>query len=203
MTTFDWNPYVEQALSLVRPQIKTAVQQHEQLKGSWSVNESLWKHLATHLFTDKATGIFVPKDNWGEPANIETLPHLNIRYPSTLSGSLSFHKCDKKDLILDRNLNVYNAPLQSAPADVNIVMLPALAVDRQGRRIGRGGGFYDQFIAQHPNLPTVAVVRSDYLLDEIPELWLHKNDRLVDAILTEDEFVDVSFSQKIKGIQPC
>lgn len=53
--------------------------------------------------------------------------------------------------------------------DVRLVLVPALAVDRAGNRIGQGGGYYDRFLAQFPpgrqgNAPTMGVVfRSEVL----------------------------------------
>ncbi|MHA7241196.1 5-formyltetrahydrofolate cyclo-ligase [Arthrobacter sp. TMS1-12-1] len=35
-------------------------------------------------------------------------------------------------------------------SDVALILVPALAVDRSGHRIGQGGGYYDRFLAQHP-----------------------------------------------------
>jgi len=38
-----------------------------------------------------------------------------------------------------------------------LVLMPGLAFDRAGHRIGYGGGFYDKFLAAEPNHPTVAL----------------------------------------------
>ena len=38
-----------------------------------------------------------------------------------------------------------------------LVLMPGLAFDPQGHRIGYGGGFYDKFLAQEPNHPTLAL----------------------------------------------
>lgn len=38
-----------------------------------------------------------------------------------------------------------------------LVLMPGLAFDRAGRRIGYGGGFYDKFLAKEPHHPTVAL----------------------------------------------
>ncbi len=54
-------------------------------------------------------------------------------------------------------------------AEATVVLVPALAVDRHGNRLGRGAGFYDRALtwaAADPRL--VAVVRDDELLDAIP-----------------------------------
>ena len=45
--------------------------------------------------------------------------------------------------------------------------MPGLAFDRQGHRIGYGGGFYDRFLAQEPNHPTVALCYAFQMLDAL------------------------------------
>lgn len=57
----------------------------------------------------------------------------------------------------------------SALAEVEVVLAPALAVDRRGVRLGRGGGFYDRSLPLcRPGTPLVAVVRDSELVDELP-----------------------------------
>jgi 5-formyltetrahydrofolate cyclo-ligase len=55
----------------------------------------------------------------------------------------------------------------TALAAADLVVVPALAVDRTGNRLGRGGGFYDRALAG-VTAPTVAVVYDAELLDEVP-----------------------------------
>lgn len=59
-------------------------------------------------------------------------------------------------------------------AEAALLLVPALAVDRRGVRLGRGAGFYDRTLAlARPRDGTgtrlVAVVRDDELVDELPE----------------------------------
>ncbi len=50
-----------------------------------------------------------------------------------------------------------------------IILVPALAVDRSGARLGRGAGFYDRTLESvRAGTKLVAVVRDDELLDELP-----------------------------------
>ncbi len=49
-----------------------------------------------------------------------------------------------------------------------LVLMPGLAFDRKGRRIGYGGGFYDKFLEQEPNHPTVALCYDFQLLEQLP-----------------------------------
>ena len=49
-----------------------------------------------------------------------------------------------------------------------LVLMPGLAFDREGHRIGYGGGFYDKFLAAEPNHPTVALCYAFQMVDELP-----------------------------------
>jgi len=56
-----------------------------------------------------------------------------------------------------------------AIADAAVVLVPALAVDRQGTRLGRGAGFYDRTLPMADAVALlVAVVRDDELLEHLP-----------------------------------
>jgi 5-formyltetrahydrofolate cyclo-ligase len=56
-----------------------------------------------------------------------------------------------------------------AVARADLVLVPALAVDRRGMRLGRGGGSYDRALARvGPQVPTIALVYDGELLDEVP-----------------------------------
>ncbi|MDT5347109.1 MAG: 5-formyltetrahydrofolate cyclo-ligase, partial [Mycobacterium sp.] len=58
---------------------------------------------------------------------------------------------------------------ESALAEASLVLVPALAVDRAGVRLGRGRGFYDRSLAgRDPQARLMAVVRDEELVDELP-----------------------------------
>ena len=61
-----------------------------------------------------------------------------------------------------------------------LVLMPGLAFDRQGHRIGYGGGFYDKFLAREPEHPTIALCYDFQLL---PELETEEFDIPVDTVL--------------------
>lgn len=56
-----------------------------------------------------------------------------------------------------------------AIARADLVLVPALAADRRGNRLGKGGGSYDRALARVGGLvPTVALLFDGELLDEVP-----------------------------------
>ena len=51
----------------------------------------------------------------------------------------------------------------------DLIVVPALAADRRGNRLGRGRGFYDRALARvGPLIPTIALLYDGELLDEVP-----------------------------------
>jgi len=65
-----------------------------------------------------------------------------------------------------------------------LVLVPALAVDRRGVRIGQGGGYYDMSLPlAAPGASLVVVLNDDELVDELPT---EPHDRRVDAALLAD-----------------
>jgi 5-formyltetrahydrofolate cyclo-ligase len=60
-----------------------------------------------------------------------------------------------------------------------MVLVPALAVDRAGNRLGRGAGYYDRALTK-TRAQVVAVIYDDELVDAVPH---EPHDRLVDAAL--------------------
>jgi len=79
---------------------------------------------------------------------------------------------------------------------VRVVLVPALAVDTAGARLGQGGGYYDRLLDGLSALPespvrTVAVVHDDEVLPEgtIPR---EPHDRPVSAILTPTRFLELA-----------
>jgi 5-formyltetrahydrofolate cyclo-ligase len=48
-----------------------------------------------------------------------------------------------------------------------LVLMPGLAFDPQGHRIGYGGGFYDRFLAQEPDHPTLALCYDFQMVDKL------------------------------------
>ncbi len=64
-----------------------------------------------------------------------------------------------------------------------LVLMPGLAFDPQGHRIGYGGGFYDRFLANEPDHPTLALC---YGFQMVEHLETEEFDIPVDQVLWAD-----------------
>ena len=49
-----------------------------------------------------------------------------------------------------------------------LVLMPGLAFTKNGDRMGYGGGFYDRFLAEEPNHPTLALCYDFQIVDSLP-----------------------------------
>jgi 5-formyltetrahydrofolate cyclo-ligase len=80
-------------------------------------------------------------------------------------------------------------PADGAPIDpwaIDVILTPAVAVDRTGRRVGYGGGYYDRFLpSTREDAARIALVLAEQLLDE--DLPAGSFDLRVDAIVTPNE----------------
>jgi len=71
----------------------------------------------------------------------------------------------------------------AAVASADLVIVPAVAVDRAGRRLGRGGGSYDRALARvGPGVPVVALLHDGELVDG--PLPSSPHDRPVSGVIT-------------------
>lgn len=61
-----------------------------------------------------------------------------------------------------------------------LVLMPGLAFDPEGHRLGYGGGFYDKFLAAEPDHPTLALC---YDFQILPHLDTESYDIPVDRVL--------------------
>ena len=49
-----------------------------------------------------------------------------------------------------------------------LVLMPGMAFTKEGHRIGYGGGFYDKFLANAPNHPTIALCYGFQIVEDLP-----------------------------------
>lgn len=78
-------------------------------------------------------------------------------------------------------------PASGAWLEPEVLIVPLVAFDRTGNRLGYGGGFYDRTLAMlRAHRPTIAVGFA-YAAQEADSLPLEATDQPLDAIVTESE----------------
>lgn len=89
----------------------------------------------------------------------------------------------------DFELSAYGIrePLGEAyDGDMDVVIMPMLAVDEQGRRLGYGGGYYDRYLGAHPETLRLAYGFDFQILRQVPT---ETHDIKMDGIITDKRIV--------------
>ena len=83
-------------------------------------------------------------------------------------------------------------PPASAPEVFpDILIVPMLAFDRAGQRIGYGAGYYDMTIGRLRDMKPVVALGIAYAVQEIAQIPTTPRDAALDLVLTERETIDL------------
>jgi len=84
------------------------------------------------------------------------------------------------------------APMVKSDSRETLILVPGLAFDKEGFRLGRGGGYYDRFLAQFNGAKgppvTAGLAYEPQLIECLPR---EKHDRPVDNIVTEKKILSL------------
>ncbi len=80
---------------------------------------------------------------------------------------------------------------EAAEVEPDILLVPLLAFDRTGHRLGYGGGYYDRTIAELRARKPVVAVGLAFAAQEVPEVPATPRDARLDLVLTEREVIDL------------
>ncbi len=156
-------------LSAVRraiPKEQRAARSHricERVRGleAWDASQSIGAYVAMggevnpHELTQQgqAAGkrIYLPRADWE-------------------AGTLSFHEAPASAEELEESGHGFLQPRSSQPVaeNLDLILVPALAVDDRGYRLGFGKGFYDRLLAACPGAITVGIVFGFQVMTELP-----------------------------------
>jgi 5-formyltetrahydrofolate cyclo-ligase len=76
--------------------------------------------------------------------------------------------------------------LPARASEIKAVIIPMLAFDKKGNRLGYGAGYYDRFLSSHPHLTRIGIAFSCQEIEEIPA---DANDARMDMIVTDSSTI--------------
>ena len=126
---------------------------------------SLPDELSTHAFLKKWGGkkhFYLPRVNG---VNLDILPYDESRLEL---GSFHIEEPTGADTV--------------DPSEIEVIVVPAVAYDRRGNRLGRGKGFYDRLLAE-AKATKIGVGYEFLLMDELPA---EEHDVPMDIIITQN-----------------
>ena len=104
---------------------------------------------------------------------------------------LVFRAWDERDLPQPDLFGVPAPPRHAPVLHPDLIVCPLLAFDRQGGRLGQGGGHYDRTIAELRAHKPVFVLGLAYAGQEVRSVPCEPHDQRMDAILTESGYIRV------------
>ena len=83
-------------------------------------------------------------------------------------------------------------------SEIDVLLMPCQAVDRSGNRLGKGGGFFDRFLAR-PDLRAerIVVAFHEQIFDEVP---VTETDQPIDMVVTDGEVL--TFKRRLVEPRP-
>lgn len=146
--------------------------------------------LAALLADHAVVGAYVA---WGdEPdvlpmfADLAVAGALALPHHAARIDTMSFRRWQTGEALLKGPWSTRQPADNASAAAPDLIFCPLVGFDRQGGRIGQGGGHYDRYFAAHPVALRIGVGWSVQEIDAVPR---ESTDMALDAILTEQEFI--------------
>lgn len=74
------------------------------------------------------------------------------------------------------------------PEKLDLLIVPGLAFNKRGFRVGFGGGFYDRFLEKHPEIPTCSLIFTKQIINNMDDL-IEKHDKSVGTLILKDKII--------------
>jgi len=127
----------------------------------------------------------------GEPDVLDPWPsNKRIALPRIEGEELMFHWVSSREGLADGRFGVLEpkAEALSAGCEFDLILVPGMAFDRSGGRLGRGRGYYDRFLSRASGV-VAGVCFDKQLIGKVP---IESHDVRMDVILTPSEIFPVA-----------
>jgi 5-formyltetrahydrofolate cyclo-ligase len=81
----------------------------------------------------------------------------------------------------------YSGGLARSPEELDVILIPGLAFDLNGNRLGQGGGWYDRVLARAPHALKIGVCFDCQILESVPH---EAHDVKMDFVVTEKRLLE-------------
>lgn len=115
-----------------------------------------------------------------ERGHVCALPVTGLR-----GTALQFRRWTPDTVMVEAVFGTREPPASASPVDPDLLIVPLLAFDRAGMRLGYGAGYYDRTLAGLRARKPVIAVGVAYAAQEVPEVPHDASDEPLDWIITE------------------
>jgi len=138
-------------------------------------------------YSEKIVKKLIDYVNWDEIKTINVYRTIKSKNEVDMNVLLDFLSNNYPDIQTDMTESKIS-PLQNIPKGktYDLVIVPLVAFNRQGNRLGYGGGYYDKFLAKNNCKQAIGLA---YSFQEVEELPVEEHDQKLDLIITEKEVI--------------
>ncbi len=123
----------------------------------------------------------------------QNFPHKNWGFSRCVGQDLVWHQVAIADFDNSMRSGKYGIcePIADLPTmdldNIDLILIPAIATDADGYRLGYGGGFYDRWLPQATGIK-VGIIFDEFYLDKLPhDIW----DIPLEAIVTDQQLIQL------------
>ncbi|MGL4572166.1 MAG: 5-formyltetrahydrofolate cyclo-ligase [Clostridium sp.] len=116
-----------------------------------------------------------------------------VYVPKVIKEDMVFIRINNLENLVTSNYGILEPIGDKSDFNVDklgIVIMPGVAFDKHGNRIGYGGGYYDKFLNNNViNGKKIALLYSFQIIDSIPR---EEHDIKVDSLITEEKLIEIN-----------
>lgn len=114
---------------------------------------------------------------------MDTYSQIKIFIPTVDQANKASNVDDQN--IIEHNKQIYPSKrIMSTSDKIDIFLLPLVAFDESGNRLGHGGGFYDKLLSHYPKAKKIGLAFEVQKIDSIP---IKPHDVQLDVVVTESQ----------------
>ena len=93
--------------------------------------------------------------------------------------------CLYKEPFIKNALNILEPENPIKIKEVDVFLVPGVAFTPSGKRLGRGGGYYDKLLSKYPNRLKIGITFNERIMQDLPT---ESHDISMDYVFTNDKY---------------
>ena len=93
--------------------------------------------------------------------------------------------CLYKEPFIKNALNILEPENPIKIKEVDVFLVPGVAFTASGKRLGRGGGYYDKLLSKYPDTLKIGLTFNERIIEDIPT---ENHDISMDYVFTNDKY---------------